>query len=67
MRLTVCDVAGRRVRELIDGPLAAGEQVVPWDGRADDGTRVRPGTYFAVLREGERTVTRALVLLGAGP
>ena len=66
VRLTICDVAGRRVRDLLDGPLAAGEQVVAWDGRADDGTRVRPGTYFAVLREGERTVTRTLVLLGSG-
>ena len=66
VRLTVCDVAGRRVRGLLDGPLPAGERIVAWDGRADDGTRARPGTYFAVLREGERTVTRALVLLGAG-
>jgi hypothetical protein len=64
VRLTVCDIAGRRVRELLDGPLAAGEQVVAWDGRADDGVRVRPGTYFAVLREGEHTVARRMVLLG---
>jgi len=25
---------------------------------------VRPGTYFAVLREGEHTVARRMVLLG---
>jgi hypothetical protein len=65
VRLTVCDVAGRHVRELLDGPLAAGDQRVAWDARADDGTRVRAGTYFAVLRQGERTVTHTLVLLGA--
>jgi len=66
VRLTVCDVAGRRVRELIDAPLTAGEHSLAWDGRADDGTRVRPGTYFAVLRQDERAVARRLVLLGAG-
>jgi len=65
VRLTVCDVAGRRVRELLDGPLPAGEKRIAWDGRADDGVRVRPGTYFAVLREGDRVVTRRMVLLGA--
>ena len=64
VRLTVCDIAGRRVRELLDGPLAAGEQVIAWDGRADDGGRVRPGTYFAVLREGGHTLARRMVLLG---
>jgi hypothetical protein len=65
VRLTVCDVAGRRVRELLDRPLPAGEQVIAWDGRADGGERVRPGTYFAVLSEGDRLVARRMVLLGA--
>jgi hypothetical protein len=67
VRLTVCDVAGRRVRELLDGPLAAGEQVIAWDGRGDDGSRLRPGAYFAVLREGDRVVTRRMALLGGRP
>ena len=65
VQLVVCDVAGRRVRGLLDGALPAGEQVVAWDGRGDDGARVRPGAYFAVLREGERAVTRRMVLLGS--
>lgn len=65
VRLTLCDVAGRRVRELIDGTLPAGEQVFAWDGRANDGTRVRPGTYFAVLREGGRTITSRMVMIAS--
>ena len=63
VRLTLCDIAGRRVRELIDGTLPAGEQVIAWDGRDDDGSRVRPGTYFAELREGGRTLTSRMVLI----
>ena len=65
VRLTVCDVAGRRVRELLDGALPAGEQAIVWDGRDDGGARVRPGTYFAVLLQGERKATKRMVLLGA--
>jgi len=63
VRLVICDVAGRRVRALVDGALPAGEQSLAWDGRADDGARVHPGTYFAMLCEGERTITRRMVLL----
>jgi len=65
VRLAVCDIAGRRVRTLLDGTRPAGEQVIPWDGRGDDGVRVRPGAYFAVLYQGERAVTRRVLLLGA--
>jgi hypothetical protein len=66
LEISVCDVAGRHVRELLDGALPAGEHAIAWDGRADDGTRVRPGTYFAVMREVDGVVTRRMVMLGAG-
>jgi len=42
---------------------SAGEQVIAWDGRDDDGSHVRPGTYFAELREGGRTLTSRMVLI----
>lgn len=47
--LTLVDVAGRRVRRLFDGPLAAGLTPFPWDGRADGGFAAPSGVYFAVL------------------
>ncbi len=42
----VYDLAGRRVRTLVRGLQAAGQYETSWDGRADDGARVRNGVYF---------------------
>ncbi len=64
VRVDVCDVTGRRIRALLDGELPAGEHGAHWDGRDDHGTRVRPGTYFAVVREGPSVRSRRMVLLG---
>lgn len=56
-RLELFDAAGRRVRVLADGPLAAGAHERRWDGRDDAGRAVRPGLYLVRLgtREGART------------
>ncbi len=48
--LTVYDVAGRAVRELLAGPLTAGEHVLVWDGAGDDGRRAAKGLYWTQLR-----------------
>lgn len=45
--IALYDVAGRRVRRLHDGPLAAGSHVFAWDGRGEDGRVAAPGLYFA--------------------
>jgi hypothetical protein len=47
--LAVHDVAGRRVRTLLERGGAAAGPVV-WDGRADDGRAVPDGVYFVRLR-----------------
>lgn len=47
-RIAIFDARGRQVRVLHDGPLAAGEQLVAWDGRGDAGDAVAGGVYFAV-------------------
>lgn len=61
--LTVHDLAGRRVRALVDEPLPAGEHAVTWDGRADDRTDVPGGTYLATLRTVAGDSRRKLVLV----
>ena len=48
--LKVYDQRGRLVRTLVDGTQEAGERVVVWDGRADDGTRVASGIYLYQLK-----------------
>jgi hypothetical protein len=61
--LAVYDVAGRRVRTLVDGSRDAGPHTVAWDGRNDAGVSVASGVYFCKLVAGEFSDTRKLVLL----
>jgi hypothetical protein len=59
--LMMVDASGRRVW----GCTLAGEApVVVWDGRADDGTRVRPGLYWARLEDSRGSVVRKVTWLG---
>ena len=61
-RLELFDVSGRRVRTLLAGPLAAGEQLVTWDGRTADGARASRGVYFALVSTASaRASARVLV------
>jgi hypothetical protein len=59
--LTLLDVNGRRIWAR---PLAGETPVCVWDGRADDGTRVRPGFYWARLADAKGSVVRRVAWLG---
>ena len=59
--LTVLDVAGRHVAQLVSGEQAPGTYQAVWDGTAAG--RSRPtGLYFARLSAGGRSVVRTLIL-----
>ena len=63
-RVTVAiyDLAGRRVRSLVTGTLAAGEHSVVWDRRDDAGCVCGNGLYFARVRtDGQWRATRVLL------
>ena len=62
-RLVVYDLAGARVRTLLDGEVGAGTQDATWDGSDERGRPVRTGAYFYRLEfEGQR-LARRLVLM----
>ena len=61
LQVTVQDVAGRIVRRLHDGPLAAGDAGLVWDGAADDGRRVASGVYWVRVTDGRDEATAKLV------
>jgi Concanavalin A-like lectin/glucanases superfamily/SdrD B-like domain/FlgD Ig-like domain len=63
VKFEVLDVSGRLVADLSPGMLAPGPHVLAWDGRAADGTRVRPGIYLVRLQAGSQHVTARLVLV----
>ena len=61
--LEMFDIAGRRVRVLAAGALAAGPQAWTWDGCDDAGRSLPSGTYLGRLRTpgGAATVKVQLV------
>jgi hypothetical protein len=59
----VFDVAGRRIRVLVDGEKPAGRYQTMWDGRNDAGERVATGVYFVRLRSEGKNYTRSLIHL----
>jgi hypothetical protein len=62
VRLDVYDLRGGRVRTIVDGVQAAGEQRMVWDGRDELGRHLTSGLYFARLVAGEVVVERKLLL-----
>lgn len=60
-QLDIYDVAGRRVRRLVDGNRTAGLHEVAWDGSDDRGHILPPGVYWAQLRAGGVTSNKRLV------
>jgi len=61
--LAVYNVAGQRVRTLIQGPMVAGEHRVRWEGMDDGGRRTATGIYFYRLKVAERVEVRKGLLL----
>jgi hypothetical protein len=63
VRLDVFDVAGRRVRTLVDARVEPGSHTVVWSGHDQEGHRVASGVYVYRLRAGSFVATRRMVLL----
>lgn len=64
VRLSVHDLQGRRVRELIPNVgYAAGRHTIGWNGDDDQGRHLPPGVYLQRLETGGRSVSRRVVLL----
>jgi hypothetical protein len=60
-RLVLIDVAGRRMRTLVDGALDAGPHDCAWDGRDQRGRSVPAGLYWARLEMAGEVTARKLV------
>jgi hypothetical protein len=63
-RVAIHDVAGRVVRVLAEGMLAAGPHRIEWDGRTSAGARVAPGLYFARVEAGAKSAVTKLLRVG---
>ena len=60
-RVDVFDLAGRRVRTLLDGPRDAGRHAIVWDGRDDHGNAVAGGMFLVRARGEGLDVSRRVI------
>jgi hypothetical protein len=63
VRLEIFDIAGRKVRTLVNGVQGAGESRVNWNGRDEHGARVSAGVYIYRLEAGTTRLTRRMSVL----
>ena len=61
VRAEVFDLAGRRVRVLFSGRMAAGRHTLTWDGRGDGGRDAGAGIFFARVVVDGRTAGTAKI------
>ncbi len=63
VRLRVFDVAGKLVRTLVNEQRPAGVHSVVWQGENESGHPVTSGVYVYVIKAGDYTETRKMILL----
>jgi flagellar hook capping protein FlgD len=61
--LAIFDPSGRRVRTLLNGPLAAGPQSVTWTGHDDNGRVTPSGIFFIRLSADEISAAKKVLLI----
>lgn len=60
--IDIFNVAGRRVRRLLEAPHAPGWHTLQWDGHTASGNRLAGGVYFARVASDREIMTRRLLL-----
>jgi hypothetical protein len=61
--ISVYNVAGRKIANVVDREFGAGRHDVTWNGRDADGRPVPAGIYFYRLEAGGSTSTRKMIVL----
>jgi flagellar hook assembly protein FlgD len=59
----VYDLRGRKINEILQQTLAAGEHAISWDAIDQEGNPVSAGVYFYKLDTGNFIATRKMILL----
>ncbi|HBC46795.1 MAG TPA: hypothetical protein DCZ43_07090, partial [candidate division Zixibacteria bacterium] len=61
--LDIYNVMGQRVRALVNSNMDAGYKSILWNGADDGGNSVASGTYFYVLKAGDKVFTKKMTML----
>jgi hypothetical protein len=63
VEITIYDVKGQRVRQLLDESQPPGRHHAIWDGTTEQGARVASGVYFYRIRIGTFSDVKKMVIL----
>lgn len=63
VKISIYDIAGRLIRELLNQPMTVGSKTVNWDGADESGNLVAGGVYFYNLQTDVNSQTKKMVLL----
>ncbi|MCA9743514.1 MAG: T9SS type A sorting domain-containing protein [Deferribacteres bacterium] len=63
VKLSIYNTAGQLVRTLVNGEMPAGSHAITWDATGNSGQRVASGVYLYVIRAGEFTSQKKLILM----
>jgi flagellar hook assembly protein FlgD len=61
--LSIFNTNGQLVKKLVAGEMNAGQHNLAWDATNERGERVASGVYLYVIKAGEFTAQRKLVLM----
>ena len=61
--LSIYNLLGQKVKTLVNEKQAAGSYVAKWDGKDENGTVVPSGVYLYVLKAGNFTSYKKMVLM----
>ncbi len=62
-KLSIFDITGRKVKTLINGNLKRGYYTVVWNGRNENGKKVKSGVYFYVLQAGRFRKSKKMIMV----
>ena len=62
-RITIYNLAGQRVRQLLDDRLDTGKYTVSWNGLDDMGRPLASGVYLCRLQVGQQERTNKMLML----
>ena len=63
IELTIYNLKGQKVRQLVSGQLSAGEHSVIWEGKEDNGKQVSSGLYLYKLKTKDQELSKKMLLL----
>lgn len=63
IKISIYDMAGRLIRELVNETMTVGSKTINWDGKDEIGNPVSGGVYLYNLQTGDYNQTKKMVLM----